>query len=150
MIKHPKDFYAGLMYAAVGGAAVYIARGYNFGSAIRMGPGFFPTVLALLLVAVGVASLLRSFLRPGEAIAPFAWKELGLVIGSIVVFGLLVRVAGLAIALILLVMLSACASPRFRFKTALVLALTTTLLSTLVFVKGLGLPFAIVGSWFPR
>ncbi len=150
LIKHPRDFYAGVMYATVGAAAALVARGYTFGSAIRMGPGFFPTLLAILLMAVGVASIARSFFHNGESIAPFAWKEIGLVIGSIVLFGLLVRVAGLAIALVLLVMLSAWASPKFKFRTALLLAVVTTFLSVMFFVKGLGLPFSILGSWFGR
>ena len=148
LIKHPKDFYAGLMYASVGAAAAWICRDYTMGSAVRMGPAYFPTLLSILLILVGVTSLIRSFFQRGEAIAAFAWKELGLVLGSIVLFGLLVRVAGLAIALVLLVVISAGASPLFKFKTALLLAVVTAALSALVFVKGLGLPFAIIGTWF--
>ena len=148
LIKHPKDFYAGLMYASVGAAAAWISRDYTMGSAVRMGPAYFPTLLSILLIMVGVASLIRSFFHQGDGIKAFAWKELGLVIGSIVLFGLLVRVAGLAPSLILLVVISAWASPEFKFKTALLLAVITTALSVLVFVKGLGLPFAILGTWF--
>jgi hypothetical protein len=150
LIKHPKDFYAGLMYALVGAAAVWICRDYTLGSAVRMGPAYFPTLLSILLIMVGVASLIRSFFRRGEGIKPFAWKELSLVLGSIVLFGLVVRVAGLAIALVLLVVISAWASPLFKVKTAILLAVVTTALSLLVFVKGLGLPFAILGTWFAR
>lgn len=148
MIKHPKDFYAGLMYFSVGAAAVLIARAYTLGSAVRMGPGYFPMVLAILLMLVGAASIIRSFLHRGEAVSAFAWREIGLVIGSVVLFGLLVRQAGLAPTLIVLVLISAWASPSFRFKTALLLAVVTTALSVAVFVKGLGLPFAIFGTWF--
>jgi hypothetical protein len=150
MIKHPRDFYAGLMYASVGAAAAWIARDYSMGSAVRMGPAYFPTVLSILLIVVGATSLIRSFFHQGDAIQAFAWREIGLVIGSIALFGVLVRVAGLAIALVLLVMISAWASPQFKFKTALLLAVVTTALSVAVFVKGLGLPFAILGSWFGR
>lgn len=150
LIKHPRDFYAGLMYALVGGAAAWICRDYTMGSAVRMGPAYFPTLLSILLIMVGAASLIRSFFHRGEGIKAFAWKELGLVLGSIVLFGLLVRVAGLAIALVLLVVISAWASPLFKFKTAIVLAAVTTAASIVVFVKGLGLPFAILGTWFAR
>ncbi len=150
LIKHPRDFYAGLLYATVGVAAAWIARDYNMGSAVRMGPAYFPTMLSILLTMVGVASLIRSFFHQGDAIKSFAWREIALVIGSIVLFGVLVRVAGLAISLILLVLISAWASPQFKFKTALLLALVTTALSVAVFVKGLGLPFSILGSWFGR
>jgi len=152
IIKHPKDFYAGLMYAAVGGVAALIATRYNFGSNVRMGPGYFPMVLSLLLVAAGVASMARSFLRKGESekIAPFAWREIALVLGSVVLFGVIVRGAGLAPSLILLLLISAYASRRFSFKASVVLALASTVLSVLVFVKGLGLPLAAFGSWFGR
>ena len=148
MIKHPKDFYAGMMYFSVGAAAAYIARDYTMGTAVRMGPAYFPTILAIMLMVVGAISVVRSFLRNGQNIDAFAWKEIGLIIGSIVLFGVLVRGAGLGPALLVLVLVSAWASPEFRLKTALLLALITTVLSVLVFVTGLGLPFPILGSWF--
>ncbi|MEI7613909.1 MAG: tripartite tricarboxylate transporter TctB family protein [Betaproteobacteria bacterium] len=148
LIKHPKDFYAGLMYAAIGVGAIILARNYNLGTSVRMGPGYFPTVLGGLLTLVGAISMLRAFLHPGEAIKPFFWKEIALVLGSVVLFGVLVRGAGLVPSLILLVLTSAWASDQFRLKTALWLAVLTSVLSALVFVKGLGLPFSIIGPWF--
>lgn len=148
LIKHPKDFYAGLLYAAVGTGAIVIARDYTLGTSVRMGPGYFPTLLGTLLLLTGAASMLRAFCRRGEAIAPFFWKELLLVLGSVVVFGLVVRDAGLLPALALLVVSSAWASHRFNPLSALLLAALTSGLSALIFVKGLGLPFAIVGPWF--
>ncbi len=152
IIKHPKDFYAGLMYAGVGAAAFLIARNYNMGSSVRMGPGFFPTALASLLMLAGGAAIVRSFLHKGEAdpIGRFAWRELSLVLGSVVLFGLIVRGAGLAPSLVLLVLISAAASRRFKAKTAVILALVTTTLCAAVFVKGLGLPLSVFGAWFAR
>jgi putative tricarboxylic transport membrane protein len=140
------------MYAGVGLAALLIARRYNMGSSVRMGPGFFPTILSTLLLFAGGISILRSFLHKGEAepIGRFAWREIGLILGSIVLFGLTVRGAGLALSLVLLVLISALASRSFRPKAAILLAVVTTALSVAVFVKGLGLPFAILGSWFAR
>jgi hypothetical protein len=148
LIKHPKDFYAGLMYAAIGMGAVLIARGYNLGTSVRMGPGYFPTVLGALLILVGVISMIRAFFHDGEVIKTFSWKEICLVLGSTVLFGVLVRGAGLVPSLILLVLVSAWASDKFKLKTALLLAILTSVFSALVFVKGLGLPFAIIGPWF--
>lgn len=148
LIKHPKDFYAGLMYAAVGAGAVLIARGYNLGTSVRMGPGYFPTVLGGLLILVGAISMIRAFLHEGDAIKSFAWKEIFLLLGSVILFGLVVRGAGLVISLSLLVLVSAWASDKFKWKTAVLLAILTSAFSSLVFVKGLGLPFAIIGPWF--
>lgn len=150
LIKHPKDFYAGLMYAAVGAGAVLIARGYNLGTSVRMGPGYFPTVLGGLLILVGAVSMIRAFIHEGDAIKSFAWKEIFLLLGSVILFGLLVRGAGLVISLIILVLVSAWASDKFKWKTAVLLAILTSVFSSLVFVKGLGLPFAIIGPWFAR
>ncbi len=147
LIKHPKDFYAGLMYAVVGVGAIVIARGYNMGSSVRMGPGYFPTVLGALLLLIGVVSMLRAFSRRGEAIDPFFWKGLALVLGSVVLFGVLVRGAGLVPSLILMVLLSAWASDKFKLRTALILAAVSALFSALVFVKGLGLPLSLIGPW---
>ncbi|WP_263770855.1 tripartite tricarboxylate transporter TctB family protein [Propionivibrio soli] len=148
LIKHPRDFYAGLMYSAVGLGAIIIARDYNMGTSVRMGPGYFPTMLGGLLVLVGAISMVRSFFNKGEGIPAFSWKEIVLVLGSVVLFGVLVRGAGLVPSLILLVIVSAWASDQFRLKTALLLAVLTSVFSALVFVKGLGLPFAIIGPWF--
>lgn len=148
IIKHPKDFYAGLMYAAIGAGAIWIATGYNMGTSVRMGPGYFPTVLGALLVLVGAISMVRSFTHQGEAIKRFYWKEIFLVLGSVALFGILVRGAGLVPALIVLVITSAWASEKFNIKTALLLAALSSVFSALVFVKGLGLPFAIIGPWF--
>ena len=148
LIKHPKDFYAGLMYAAIGLAAILIARDYNMGTSVRMGPGYFPTLLGALLIIIGTLSMIRAFLRQGESIATFYWKEIFLVLGSVVLFGLLVRGAGLVPSLILLVLVSAWASEKFQIKSAVLLAILTSVFSALVFVKGLGLPFSIIGPWF--
>lgn len=148
LIKHPKDFYSGLMYTAVGAGAIVVARSYNMGTSVRMGPGYFPTILGGLLVLVGVISMIRAFTHEGERIKSFSWKEIVLVLGSVVLFGVLVRGAGLVPSLILLVVTSAWASDKFNIKTALLLAVLSSAFSALVFVKGLGLPLAIVGPWF--
>ena len=148
LIKHPRDFYAGLMYALVGLGAMVIARDYNMGTSVRMGPGYFPTLLGALLIIIGTLSMIRAFLRQGESIATFYWKEIFLVLGSVVLFGLLVRGAGLVPSLILLVLVSAWASEKFQIKSAVLLAILTSVFSALVFVKGLGLPFSIIGPWF--
>ena len=66
LIRSPKDFWAGLLYAGFGAAAVLIARDYGMGSSSRMGPAYFPTVLGSLLLLIGVASLVRSFFVRGR------------------------------------------------------------------------------------
>lgn len=147
-IKGPRDFWTGIWYAAFGSATVLTGSEYGLGTATRMGPGYFPVMLGSLLVVIGIVSLIRSFLRRGEPIGKFALKQAALILGSVLLFGLLVRPAGLVIALIVLVVGASFASEKFNFKTALLLSAGLVAFSSLVFVKGLGVPLPLFGSWF--
>lgn len=146
-IRNPKDFWAGVIYSIVGFAAVYIARDYEMGSAVRMGPAYFPTVLGGLLALVGAAALVRSFITPGEPIGIFALRSTLIVCGATVLFAMLLRGAGFAIALIVLVLVSSYASVKFRWGTAAVLAIGLAVFCALVFLRGLGIPLPLLGSW---
>jgi hypothetical protein len=148
VIRNPRDFWAGLIYIGIGLSAFYIALDYEMGTAVRMGPGYFPRVLAIVLALIGFASLLRSFLRPGEAVGRMAWRAALLVLGATVIFGLLVRGAGLALGLLVLVLISAYASRQLRLPSTVLLAAGLAIFSFLVFLKGLGIPLPLVGSWF--
>ena len=68
VIKHPKDFWTGVMFLVVGLSAVFIGRDYAMGTAGRMGPAYFPTVLGGLLSVIGGIAIFRSFKREGEHI----------------------------------------------------------------------------------
>jgi len=146
--QNPKDFWTGLIYVAFGAAFVLIARDYGMGTAFKMGPAYFPTVLGLILVFIGLMSLVRSFLRTGTPITTFTIKGLIIVVGSTAVFGFIVRGAGLAVALPVLVLMSGYAGIDFRWGRMLLLAAGVTVFCILVFVKGLGVPLPIVGPWF--
>lgn len=156
-IRKPKDFWSGIIFAGTGLATVFIAADYPMGTAVKMGPAYFPTVLAGLLVLIGLAAIIRSLLdvgmlgSPGEpdrTIERFAFKEGFLVLAATVLFGVLVRGGGLAVALPVLVLMSAYASIRFRWGYALALAAGMTVFCVLVFAKALGIPLPILGSWF--
>ena len=147
-IRNPKDFWSGLLFLAVGGAAVLLAQKYKLGTAFKMGPGYFPTALGGLLALVGLLAIVRSFIRPGTALEPFHWRLLLMVTGSAVLFGLLLRGAGLSVSVLVLALASSAASIYFRWRTALILAVGLIALSALLFVKGLGLPIPLIGTWF--
>ena len=148
-IRNPKDFWAGAIYTAFGAAGLLIGTNYSMGSAGRMGPGYFPVALSVLLLAFGVASLVRSFIRPGDPIGGLAWKPMLLVLGATALFGALIETAGLPIAIVVLVLVSAAASARFRFEWGATLGLIgLVVFCSLVFVKGLGVPMPLLGSWF--
>jgi hypothetical protein len=147
-IRSPKDFGAALIYLAIGLGAIYMGRELPMGTALKMGPAYFPTVLGWLLAFIGLISLVRSFIQKGAPIPKFAWKPLLLITGASVVFGLLVRGAGLAIALPLFVAMTAFASAKFRWGPTLVLAAGATIFCVLVFAKALGVPLPVLGRWF--
>ena len=148
MIRNAKDFWTGLIYVFFGSSAILIGREYGMGTAIKMGPAYFPTILGGLLVGIGAISVIRSFIVRGTPVGAFAFKGLTLVTVSALVFGFLVRGAGLAVALPLLVIISAYASTRFRWHPTLLLAAGLTVFCALVFLKGLGIPLPVIGPWF--
>ncbi|HEY8554262.1 MAG TPA: tripartite tricarboxylate transporter TctB family protein [Burkholderiales bacterium] len=147
-IRNPKDFWAGLIYIALGLGAMYIAQDYEMGTALRMGPGYFPTLLGGLLALIGLVSLVRSFYSDGEPIGALAVKATLLVCGGTVLFALLLRGAGLVISIIALVLVGSIASVRFRWGTAGLLAIGLAVFCVFVFVRGLGVPMPVLGSWF--
>jgi hypothetical protein len=146
-MKNPRDFWTGVIYVAFGAGAVVIARDYGLGTAFRMGPAYFPTVLGGVLVLIGLLSLGRAALRSGEPLPPARIKGLLAVTVATLGFGALVRGAGLVVALPVLVVVSAAASARFRWGPALALAAGLTLFCAAVFLKGLGVPIPLRGPW---
>jgi Tripartite tricarboxylate transporter TctB family len=148
-IRNPRDFWAGAIYLTLAIAVIWIGQNYEQGTSARMGPGYFPTVLGTVLAIFGVVSIGRSVLRPGDAISAFAWRPLVLVIGSTVLFGFLLPRAGLLIALPCLIVVSAFASRDSRFDATSSAALVGLIaFCVVVFVKALGLPMPLMGTWF--
>ena len=148
-VLQKKDFWAGVLYITLGAAAFWIGRDYPMGTAGRMGAGYFPAVLSVILMLIGLLSAARAFTREGEVVGTIAWKPLALVVGSTALFGLLLPATGLVIALAALILGSAAASQHFRLdlKAASGLIILVAFCA-LVFVKALGVPLPLLGSWF--
>lgn len=146
-IRHPQDFWSGVMFMFFGLAAVVIGQDYPMGTAGRMGPAYFPVILGGLLALIGFATTVRSLWIRGEPISNFSIRDLTLILLSVFLFGLLVRGAGIVIAVITLVMISAYASQKFQIKASLILSAAAALFCVLVFVKALGLPLPVFGPW---
>jgi hypothetical protein len=149
-IRNPKDFAAGLMFIAFGVAAIAIGAGYPLGVAARMGPGYFPRILGLLLIAFGIALTLRALRNNGARITLESPRPLLIVLGSVVLFGLTVEHLGLVVATILLIMVSSAASTEFRWKEALVSSIVLAALSVAGFIWGLGLQFSVWPTFLGR
>ena len=147
MIRSSKDFWTGLIYIFFGVSAILIARDYGMGTGVKMGPAYFPTILGGLLALIGAIAVIRSFIVPGTPISAFAFKGLMLVTVSALVFGVIVRGAGLVVALPLLIIISALASTRFCWRPTLIMAVVLTISCAVVFLKGLGIPLPVIGPW---
>jgi hypothetical protein len=138
-----KDFWSGVMLILIGGAAMVIAREYRFGSAGRMGPGFFPIILGGILVAFGIC-LIAKGLRGAEKIqARLSFRALVLPPLALVLFGLFVERAGFIPALVVLIFGSAASGRAFRIKDVLLLTVTLVVGAVALFIWGLGLPYPL-------
>jgi hypothetical protein len=149
-IKSQQDLLAGLVFVAVGVAFVLAAQVYPMGRTARMGPGYFPTLLAACLILVGLVVAGRSLAGPavaGSAIGRIAWRQLACILGAGAVFAVSlggipsfgVPSMGLLVGSVGVVVLASLAGGRLPTARLVVLAAGLALFSWLVFVKGLGL-----------
>ena len=141
-IRNHKDFYSGLIFIFFGALAVVVARNYPMGSTLRMGPGYFPTLLGSVLAILGFLITARALWLDGEAIEPLAPRPMALVLGAVLAFALLIERTGLVLATVALVVLSRL-SEEFRLGEVAALSVLLAALGVAVFVYGLGLPFSI-------
>jgi hypothetical protein len=142
-IRHPRDFFAGLIFVAFGLAAIVIGSNYSLGSAARMGPGYFPRILGILLLVLGAALSLRALKIKGDPLPRWYWRPMLVVLGSVIAFGLLVTHLGLVFSTIGLIFASSAASREFRPKEALISGILLAALAVGVFIFGLNLQLPI-------
>jgi hypothetical protein len=150
-IKNGKDFWSGVMFIAFGLFFAGFARQYDMGTAARMGPAYFPTVLGMLLIVIGAFigfKGLRTEHEEGDGqVDKFHFKPLLLVLGAVVAFGLLLRPGGLVVALIALIFISSFGSGEFKLKEILPLTIGLCVLVLAVFIWGLGLTIPVLPAF---
>jgi putative tricarboxylic transport membrane protein len=142
-IRSPKDFWAGLIFIAIGGGFVLLAQRYRLGDMHRMGPAMFPTLVGALLAALGLIIALRSFALDGAPVPRFEARPIGVSILAIVLFGLALQWLGLIAAVAALVLVGAYAARDVRLRDNLALAAVMVAFSVGVFVWLLGLPLPL-------
>jgi hypothetical protein len=143
-----KDLLAGATFVGFGLAFAITASTYDVGTALRMGPGFFPLVLGSLLVVLGILIAVKGFVAAdSDEIAPVPWKALVLLVAALLFFGYTVRGLGVVPALFGTIFLSAMAGHRAPVVPAVVIAGCLTALSVLIFIIALQLRLAYFGSW---
>ena len=142
-LRNNKDFLAGLLMIGIGAITFYMALDYPFGSALRMGPGYFPRVLAGILIAFGIYVGLRG-LRTGEKVeGVWGWKALAFITVAFWAFGWLMDRVGLVPSLVVLFFVAALGGHEFKLKEVIILATLMTLFAYGVFIYGLGLPYRL-------
>jgi uncharacterized membrane protein len=144
-----KDLWAGLHYIAIGAAGWWFALDYPFGSALRMGPGYFPIVLSALMILMGLYVLALGLRKEHEKIEG-NWSIRALIVLPLatVVFGVLMEEAGFIPAMAALIPISAAAGRDFKWVEVILLTIGLTIACALGFITALGLPYPLIkGMW---
>jgi len=153
-IKSQKDFFSGLMFGVVGIAFAWVATNYTVGSAARMGPGYFPLLLGVILAIFGAIIMFYSLVvetTDGDKISGFVWRPIVYILGSNVAFGILLGglpklglpPMGLIAAIYALTLIASKAGNEFKLKDVLILATGLSVLSYLAFIKLLNLQMPV-------
>jgi hypothetical protein len=143
------DFWSGLFFLVVGGAAcVYAMLSYRIGTPARMGPGFFPALVGGLIALIGAVILVLDIKAARAAAADTGQSEFGLVplattIGSVVAFALLLKPFGLIVSVAAMVMIARIARPG-AWREIIALSTIICLIAFLIFSVGLRMPFKVV------
>ncbi|HYH40787.1 MAG TPA: tripartite tricarboxylate transporter TctB family protein [Burkholderiales bacterium] len=146
-LRNNKDFLGGLFMITIGAIAFYMALDYPFGSALRMGPGFFPRVLAGIFMAFGVFVMIRGILSGEKVQGRWGWKPLGFILASLIVFGWTMEHFGLIPALLAMFVIATLGGHEFNWKEVLVLMVVMSTFAVVVFVYLIGLPYPLWGSY---
>jgi hypothetical protein len=143
-----KDFLSGLMFVGFGAAALYFGQKLAIGTAVRMGPGYVPRMLSLILLGLGILICVLALINGGEEVEKPKWKPITLVTMGIVCFALLLERAGLFPALVVLILISSLAGEEFKLTEVIGNIVVLSILCIIVFKLGLGMNISILeGVW---
>ncbi|WP_029004641.1 tripartite tricarboxylate transporter TctB family protein [Azorhizobium doebereinerae] len=146
-VRNPKDVISGLLFIALAVLFAWQSRELTIGTAMRMGPGYFPLLLSGLLGLFGLIVLVNGLRTPGEAPSGIVWRALILLTLSTLLFGFAMKPLGFLPALGASVFLSTLASRKFHLMTALIITAVMCVFCWAVFILGLGLPLPLLGPW---
>lgn len=142
-----RDFWAGLSLILIGGVALVVGSSYPIGTTLRMGAGYFPVVLSVLLILFGIALMLRAIGSTDSIKGGWSLRALIALPLSLALFGVLLDRAGFIPALFVLVFGSALAGHEFKLLEVLALAAGLTVMCVAVFIYGLGLPYPLIAGF---
>jgi hypothetical protein len=145
-----KDVLAGVVFIGFGLAFSVGATSYDIGTALRMGPGYFPLVLGGLLVLLGVVIIAKGFVAgEGADIGRVPWRAGVLIVGALLFFGATIRGLGVVPSVFVTALLAGFAGRRTGAVAPVVIAVALTVVSVLIFVTALQLPLPLFGPWIP-
>jgi len=143
MIKAQQDLLAGLLFAAIGMAGIWLGTGYDMGTALSMGPGYFPVLVFGALALVGLVIAGKAFLTEGPPLSGMPLRPLLAILGALLLFWALAERAGFIAASLAMVAVSFFAEDNAGLLRRLAFGVALVLVSAFVFVRLLGLPFKL-------
>jgi hypothetical protein len=151
-IRNQRDFWAGVLFIITGGLFVLLSQQYTVGTAAKMGPGYFPTMLGGLMAVLGLMLTVPAIRAgsPETRITRPDFRTIGLILGAVALYAATLPTLGFIVSLVLLVIVSSLASHEFTLKTSVISAAFLLLGSWLVFVKGLELQFPFLPVFLTR
>lgn len=148
LLRNNKDFFAGLFLIITGTVGMIMALDYPMGTAVRMGPGYFPTVLGGIMILFGIYVAAAGIRNKEKIQGNWSLRALVVLPASMVIFGILMEAAGFIPALVVLIFVAAASGREFKFVEVLLLMIGLTIASVLGFVYALGLPYPLIkGIW---
>jgi hypothetical protein len=139
------DLWAGLLFAGLGAFALVVGADYSLGTASRIGPGYVPRLLGILMAGLGAFLVLRSVWTRDSIDTTVAWRPIALVLGSLVAFAVVFEASGLVPGILVSVAIANFAVPENRWTTAVTLGAILAFFAWALFVKALSLPLPV---WF--
>jgi hypothetical protein len=149
-IKNHRDFWAGILFLVTGILFMILSRQYQIGTAAKMGPGYFPTILGGLMAVLGLMVLLPAFKGPQVKVTRIELRMILLVLVAVAVYAMALPTLGFIVALFLLILISSFASHEFNLKTTLISSVVLLGFSWLVFVKCLELQFPFLPTFLTK
>jgi hypothetical protein len=143
LIRQPKNFFSGLLFMGFGVAALVISRTYNIGTAAKMGPGYFPRALGILMIVLGGLLSALSFRSAQEPKITWRLRPLAIILVSVCAMPWLTDYLGIVLTSIVMVFIASIASDEFRWKEALISGVILAVASTGIFVYGLAIPLPV-------
>lgn len=142
-LRNPEDFWSGIMFITVGVLAIFISRDYPMGSAMRMGPGYFPTAVGICMIVLGSIISLISTRTTGSGIGNWPWRAMLFMSVAFVIFAWGLERLGFIPSLALLIVVSTLATPHFRWKEMAIQTVVMVIGAWALFIYALGLYYPL-------